>query len=208
MTTSIGPPRYLLPLALVVLVIFCAGSTIGPTYAPCYASLCSEEFFPYPTRVHIAGYYALVASIGCVLFLRATSSSWHAVSTTYLTRRKVPVLQKRISVGGLALATWVLGITVATTGFWVSPELEFWKLRTEALQWADAEVRLAVTGIIGHHCDIILGLLLIPVSRTSILGRVFELHQSTLLYAHKLLAYLLVIAATAHGATTYVSILQ
>ena len=192
-------------LLLILLLVTCAGFTIGLTYAPCFASLCSEEFFGYSTRVHIAGFYSLLASIGCFLFLRANSPWWHSISTTYLTRREVPVLQKRISVGGLALAAWIIGITVATTGFWVTPELDFWALRTDALDWADAQIRLAVTGVIGHHCDILLGLVLIPVSRNSILGRVFELHQSTLLYAHKLLAYLFLLVATAHGAATYVS---
>ena len=200
--------RYSTSLQLVVLIILlvaCAGFTIGLTYAPCFASLCSEDFFPYSTRVHIAGYYGLLASVGCFLLLRAYSPLWHSVSTIYLTKREVPVLKKRISVGGLALALWIVGITLATTAFWVSPELNFWALRTDALHWADAQVRLGVTGIIGHHCDILLGLVIIPVSRNSILGRIFELHQSTLLYAHKLLAYLLLVAVTAHGAATYVS---
>lgn len=192
-------------LLLLAILIVSAGFTVGLTYAPCYASLCSEEFFPFATRVHIAGYYALLASIGSFLFLRVYSPFWKAISSTYLTRRELPILRKRISVGGLALAVWIVGITVATTGFWVDAELNFWALRTDALHWADAQIRLAVTGIIGHHCDILLGLVLIPVSRNSILGRVFELHQHTLLYAHKLLAYLFLVAATAHGAATYVS---
>jgi ferric-chelate reductase len=113
-----------------------------------------------------------------------------------------------------------------TTGFWVGPEAEFWTIRTNALHWADAKVRLVVTGIIGHHIDskcclnentfggcvltflpniiVILGLLLIPVSRNSILGRAFQLHQGVLLYAHKLLAYVFLIGVVAHGAAYYV----
>lgn len=59
--------------------------------------------------------------------------------------------------------------------------------------------------IIGHHADILLGLLLIPVGRNTILGRVFGLHYSTLLYAHKANAYLTVAAVFAHGAAYYVS---
>ena len=191
---------------LLAVLVTCAGVSLGLTYAPCYASLCSEEFFPYATRVHIANFYALLASIGCVLLLRAYSPWWRAVSTTYLTQREVPMLGKRISVGGLTLSFWIVAITVASTGFWLDSEDSFWSLRTNALGWADAQVRLTVTGILGHHCDIVLGLVLLPVSRNSVLGRAFELHQSTLLFAHKLLAYTLMVIVIAHGAATYVSL--
>lgn len=44
----------------------------------------------------------------------------------------------------------------------------------------------------------LLGLVIIPVSRNSILGRVFKVHQSTLLYTHKLFAYLLFVGVVAH----------
>ncbi|KAK3713326.1 hypothetical protein LTR37_008518 [Vermiconidia calcicola] len=188
---------------LLLVLIVSTGLTLGLTYAPCYASLCSEEFFPFETRVHIAVFYALLAITGCFLFLRAWSPWWHAVSTTYVTRKELPVLQKRISVGGLALSVWLLGITLATTPFWLTAEYNFWTLRADGLAWPDAKIRLTVTGIIGHHTDYLLGLVLIPVSRNSVLGRVFELHQSTLLYAHKLIAYTLLAAVVAHGAVYY-----
>lgn len=192
-------------LILVLLLVVSAGFTIGLTYAPCFASLCSEEFFPYATRIHIAGYYAMVASIGVFLLTRAYVSWVRTISSTYVIRRELPILKKRVSLGGLTLSVWIVALTVATTGFWVDPEETFWALRTDPLKWPDAKIRLAVTGIIGHHCDIILGLLVIPVSRNSILGRAFSLHQSTLLYAHKLLAYAFLIVVVAHGGAYYVS---
>ena len=191
---------------LLLVLVLSFGLSLGLTYVPCYASLCSEDFFPDPTRFHVATYFALLASTGCVLLLRAYSPLCNAVSNYHLTRRRLPVLDKRISVGGLCLSLWLVGVTVASTGFWYGPEHSFWGLRADPLRWADAQVRLTVTGIIGHHADILLGLVLIPVSRNSILGRVFEVHQSTLLYAHKLLAYILFVAVSAHGAATYVSL--
>lgn len=196
-------PLYL--LALVLLLVISAGFTIGLTYAPCFASLCSEQFFPWATRVHIAGFYGMVASIGIFLLARAYIPWIHKVSSTYVIRRELPVLRKRISLGGLTLAIWIVALTVASTGFWIDPESNFWSLRTDPLRWPDAKIRLAVTGIIGHHCDILLGLVVIPVSRNSILGRAFSLHQSTLLYAHKLLAYAFLIVVIAHGGAYYVS---
>lgn len=194
-------------LALLILVI-CAGFTLGLTYAPCYSSLCSEDFFPLPTRFHIVTFYGLLASIGAALLLRTYNPQCRSVSEYYLTKQRLPLLDKRISVGGLALTIWTVGITVASTGFWLGPEYSFWELRTRPLRWSDAQTRLTVTGIIGHHADIFLGLVLIPVSRNSVLGRVFALHQSTLLCAHKLIAYGLFIVVLAHGAATYVSTLR
>lgn len=193
-------------LVLGGLLIACTGFTLGLTWAPCYASLCSEDFFPFETRMHIATYYALLASIGFALILRAYSPWWRAASEAYLTKRTVPLLGHRVSWGGLILAFWIVGITLATTGFWLPDELDFWALRTDALEWSEARIRLAVTGLIGHHVDIIIGLVIIPVGRNSILGRVFMVHQSTLLLAHKLLAYLLLVGVFAHGAAYYVRI--
>lgn len=192
-------------LLVLFILLVCAGFTIGLTYAPCYSSLCSEDFFPLPTRFHIVTFFGLLASIGAALLLRTYSPRCRSISEKYLTKRRVPVLDKRISVGGLALAIWIVGITVASTGFWVGPEYSFWGLRAVPLQWPDVQTRLTVTGIIGHHADILLGLVLIPVSRDSVLGRIFALHQSTLLYAHKLIAYILFVAVLAHGTATYVS---
>lgn len=195
-------------LALSLLLLVSAGFTIGLTFAPCFASMCPEQFFPYVTRVHIAAYYAMLASIGVFLLLRAYVPWIHTVSTTYIIKREIPILRKRISLGGLTLAVWIVALTVATTAFWVDAEATFWSLRTDVLHWPDAHVRLAVTGIIGHHCDILLGLVVIPVNRNSILGRAFSLHQSTLLYAHKLLAYAFLIVVIAHGGAYYVSQLR
>jgi hypothetical protein len=192
-------------LALLLLLLVSAGFTIGLTYAPCFASMCPEQFFPSETRIHIAGYYGMIASIGLFLLLRTYVPWVHAVSSTYIIRRELPILKKRISLGGLTLAVWIVALTVASTGYWVEAESNFWSLRTDTLQWPEAKIRLAVTGIIGHHCDILLGLVVIPVSRNSVLGRAFSLHQSTLLYAHKLLACAFLIVVIAHGGAYYVS---
>lgn len=191
-------------LALLVTLIVSAGPTLGLTYAPCYASLCSESYLPYETRIHVITFYSMLASTGCLIFLRATSNKARQASQFYLIQHEVPILRKRISLGGAAVSVWLVGLILATTGFWVQPLLEYWAIRTVPLDWATAKIRLAVTGVIGHHADLLLGLVIIPVSRNSLLGQAFELHQSTLLYAHRLIAYLLFVAALAHGAAYYV----
>ncbi|KAJ4404329.1 hypothetical protein N0V82_010524 [Gnomoniopsis sp. IMI 355080] len=195
--------KYTEIILVVGTLVFCTGLTVGLTYAPCYSSLCTEEFFPYETRLHLAAYFALLASIGCALLLRASSPQCRRASETHLTRKQVPLLDHHITVGGLALGVWIVGITIATTGYWVGPESAFWQAKAKPLAWSEAHLRILITGVIGHHADILLGLLLIPVGRNSILGRVFDLHYSTLLYAHKLIAYLLLVAVFAHGAAYY-----
>jgi ferric-chelate reductase len=192
-------------LLLIALLLLCAGFTIGLTYAPCYASLCTEEFFPHETRVHVASFYAFIASIACLLFLRAYSLSFRRFSEHHLARYEVAILKKRISVGGFLFVFFILVFGIATTVIWVLPEIHFWGIRTNRLNSSAVQIRLVVTGITGHHLDLLVGLLLIPVSRNSILGRVFAVHQSTLLYAHKSLGYLTYIGVFAHGVAAVVS---
>jgi len=111
------------------------GLTLGLTWAPRYASLCSEDFYAYDTHLHVISFYALLASTGCALLLRAYGPVCYSISKYYLTRRQVPVLRTRFSVSGQAFALWSIGITLATTGFWIGPLLDFWALRTTLLRW-------------------------------------------------------------------------
>lgn len=190
---------------LLTILLLSTGLTLGFTYLPCYASLCSESYLPYETRLHIATFYGLLASTGCFLFLTSLSPAARRLSNIYISQKELPLLNKRLTLGGIALTLWILGLVLATTAFWVEPQLSYWERRTGPLDWAEAKLRLAVTGIIGHHADLLLGLVIIPVSRNSIMGRVFAVQQSALLFAHKMLAYLLFVAALAHGAAYYVS---
>jgi ferric-chelate reductase len=102
-------------LLLALLVVVTAGFTLGLTYATCYASLCSEEFFPVEVRLHIASYYALIASIGFALVLRAYTTCCRNLSAIYLTQKPLPVFDKRLSLGGAALIIWILGIVLAVS---------------------------------------------------------------------------------------------
>ena len=192
-------------IILSTVFVLCTAFTIGLTFAPCYASLCTEEFFPRDTRIHVGTYYALIASIVLALYARLYIPACGRLSSTYLTKRDVPVLNARLTVGGLSLAIWIVTVVLVTTAFWVGPEINFWKTRTALTDWADGQLPLVVTGIIGHHADMLLGLLLVPVGRNSLLVRVFGLSYGTLLYTHKLLAYTTVAAVFAHGAAYTVS---
>ncbi|KAK3070347.1 hypothetical protein LTR53_010631 [Teratosphaeriaceae sp. CCFEE 6253] len=186
-------------LSLLLLLLVSAGFTIALTYAPCYASLCSEEFFGLQTRIHIAIYYALIAGIAAALALRACSTKCALISNAYLSNRRLPLINRQVSIGGLSLAICIISVTLLTTPLWIHAELDFWGLRADPLGWTDAKIRLAVTGVLGHHADILIGLVIIPVGRHSLLAEGFNLHQGTLLFAHKLVAYLMVVASLTHG---------
>ncbi|KAK5113377.1 hypothetical protein LTR62_003477 [Meristemomyces frigidus] len=186
-------------LLLFLILTICAALTLGLTWLPCHASLCTETLFPAATRYHIATYYGLLASILLALGLRAWSPVCRRVSSIHLGRREIPVFKKRISVGAVLLVFWILAVTLVTTIFWINPEVNFWEAKAAPFGWDSGHVQLVVTGIVGHHIDFILGLLLLPVGRNSLLVRVFGLSYGTLLYAHKLLAYILIFGTLVHG---------
>lgn len=192
-------------LFLCAVLIVSWALTLGLTWAPCYAQVCPEQYHPLATRMHIVTYYGLLASVIFFSFIRACSHRIRSLSQELLTRREVPVLKRRISVGGLLFSVWLLSVVFATTAFWIKPLIDYWTAKCQPTGWANAISRLVLTGIFAHHADILLGLLLIPVGRNSLLGRAFHLQQHTLLYAHKLIAYLTVLAVLAHAVTYYVS---
>lgn len=138
---------------LIIVLVASAALTIGLTYVPCYSSLCSEEYYPLETRIHIAFYYALLASMGVALCLRAVSPLVRRISETYLYSKELPVFGRRISVGGVAASIWLVGLTLATTGFWLDA-IQFWAERTDPFDWVDGKVRLLVTCVVGHHIGV------------------------------------------------------
>ncbi|KAH7009741.1 ferric reductase like transmembrane component-domain-containing protein [Ilyonectria destructans] len=189
------------PLRAAAIFLFLAvsgGLVFGLTYLPCYATLCPEDYFPLETRLHLGAFYGLLAMTTCMLLLRASSESVRSLSGLHISP-KLPIFGKRITFGGLTISISIILATLATAGFWLPAQLDFWGERTDPLDWTYAKITLTITGVTGHYADILLGLLIIPVSRNSLMGRVFELHHSTLLYAHKLVAYLFLLAGLAHG---------
>lgn len=97
-------------ILLAVLLVACTGFTIGLLYLPCYSSLCSEDFFLIETELHVATNFGLIGSIASFLILRAYSQWWRTLSTTYITQRPIPIFGHRLSIGGLALTVWIVGL--------------------------------------------------------------------------------------------------
>ena len=94
-----------------------------------------------------------------------------------------------------------------STGYWYPAENRYWNRRGEQAHWTQYMYRVTWTGVTGHWCDILIGLTIIPVGRHSVLGQIFNLHTSTLLFAHKLLAYSLFVGALIHGLIYYASLI-
>ena len=187
------------------LLVACAGFSIGLTFVPCYSSMCVEHFYPYQARLHIALYYALLASIAIFLAARLRLKTLSRLSSTYLFNSRIPLLGARLSTGGLLLSVWIGMLTFGSIGYWYTAQYVWWDTRGALVDLHVHMQQVAWTGITGHWIDIWIGLVMIPVSRNSILGRVFQLHVSTMLFFHKILAYALFIGALVHGVLYYVN---
>ncbi|KAF5651377.1 ferric reductase [Fusarium tjaetaba] len=92
-------------------------------------------------------------------------------------------------------------MTFGPTIYWFPTHWDFWGRRLNGLSWVSAKIQLTITGVTGHYADGLLGLLIIPVSRNSLVGQAFSVHRGTLLFAHRIIAYLFSIAVAAHGIT-------
>ncbi|KAH6615399.1 hypothetical protein C7974DRAFT_466351 [Boeremia exigua] len=186
--------------AIVLIPIGFLGLTIGLTYAPCYATVCPEDFLHRETKIHLGTFYLMLAIFGFGLFLQSYFASMRTLCS-YCTPFEIPILRKRLSVGGFLVSVWIIGSTLATTAIWMQPLLDFWGLRTDPLEWTTTKLQLTFTGVTGHYADFLMGLMIIPVSRNSLVGRAFGVHHSTLMAAHKFVSYLFTAAVVAHGVT-------
>lgn len=174
------------------------------TRLPCYATMCPEDYFSFETTAHIGIYYATLLIFGVLLLLRTHVSIIRSFMGHHLANR-IPVVGRRITIGGLLTCFWLVGLTGGLTAIWLPNHLDFWETRTDPVNWLSAKINLTISGVTAHYADILFGLLLIPTSRFSLVGRAFDLHQSTLLFAHKMVSYLFIIATFAHGGAYLVS---
>lgn len=191
--------------ALTIIVVASAALALVLTWLPCYATICSEDYFTFETRLHIAIFYGFLAITGLVFIVRAYSPRLRSLTGSHLLH-ELPIIGRRLTLGGLITFVSILALVGGPTVFWLPAQEKFWGKRADPLDWVSAKIQLTITGVSGHYADILLGLLLIPVSRNSLVGHAFHLHQSTLLLAHKLVSYLFSISVAVHGITYIVSL--
>ncbi|KAF4950144.1 hypothetical protein FSARC_13287 [Fusarium sarcochroum] len=184
--------------ALTFTLAISAGLSIALINVDCYSTFCSEGPFLFETRVHLTVFYAFLSLALCFLLLRANNRKVRHIANIHLVR-ELPLVGKRITLGGLLTSFAILIVTGCSTIYWLPAQNELWGHKTDPLKWASAKLQLTITGVTGHYADILLGLLLLPVSRNSLIGQAFSLHQSTLLFAHKAISYLFSTSVIVHG---------
>ncbi|CAI6337609.1 unnamed protein product [Periconia digitata] len=185
-------------VALFVLLLASAGLTLAFTRFPCYTTICSEDYFLYEVTIHLIVYYVMLTVLSLILFLRTRVTAIQSLMGAHIPGM-LSVVGRTVTLGNILTLTWIVGITATMTALWLPKQLKYWGARTDPFGWASTKIQLAATGVAGHYADILLGLLLLPTSRNSLIGRAFSIHQSTLLFAHKIIAYLFIIASVAHG---------
>ena len=189
---------------IAVLLVICAGFTIGLTFAPCHSSLCVEQWFPSQARIHIAVFYSGISIAAIYLAAWSKSKAIRSVSDRYLFDKPLPLIRLRVSLGGTFLTAWILAVTLATTGYWFPAEDAFWHTKGIDADWAQYMFRVTWAGVTGHWCDILFGLVFLPVGRNSLISNALGVQPSALLLAHKLLAYTLCAFGLIHGLLYYV----
>lgn len=195
---------FLQTVVLIATVLASAAASLVMMHFSCYATMCSEEYFSYETRLHVIIYYGFLSLTLCLFSLHACSYAFRSF-TGFQLLANVPILGERLTLGGFLLCIWISIIAFGPIIYWFPTQWEFWGDRADPLDWMSAKIQLTITGVSGHSADVLLGLLIIPVSRNSLVGQAFSLHHSTLILAHRLVSYLFSIAVAAHGITYIVS---
>ncbi|KAF2222765.1 ferric reductase like transmembrane component-domain-containing protein [Elsinoe ampelina] len=193
----------LLVVSALTLVASC-GLSIGLTYLPCYSAICVEEFFPYNVRIHIASYYTILSLILLSLVLQRTNAKFKRVLNTYVSTRPIPFTAIRLTVGGTLLIGAIALLLGGALGYFIGDQLDFYRARSIAADdTSNGYMRLAAVGFTGHLTDVLMGLIILPISRTSVLSRTLQLSPGSLLTFHQWIGYLFFLAVTLHTVLFY-----
>ncbi|KAF5688572.1 hypothetical protein FDENT_4792 [Fusarium denticulatum] len=191
--------QYLQITALIVATLASAAASLVMMHFSCYATVCPEDYFSYETRLHVIIYYCFLSLTLCLFALRSYSPAVR--SFTNIRPLAGFPLVGQFTLGEAFMTIWILVVAFGPTIYWFPTHWHFWGRRIDSLSWVSAKIQLTITGVAGHYADVLLGLLIIPVSRNSLVGQVFSVHHGRLLFAHRLISYLFSIAVAAHGIT-------
>ena len=199
-THRITPRTCLWPLALSLVVTF--SLSIGLTFRSnhhCYAGTCGEWLFPLQARLHVAIWYAWLSVSVTFLAVRAFRPELRKALAVPLTRRKLPLLVKDVSLGGAIIFLWIIMLYGVVIGVWWQRLHEYFVRRNAHSGISHGGNRLAAIALTGHLCDITMGMVLLPISRHSALASFFKVSVSTTLTNHVLAAYTLFTLVVIHG---------
>ena len=198
--SRITPRTCLWPLAGSLVITF--GLSIGLTFRSdqwCYAATCGESLFPLQARLHVVIWYLWLSISVTVLAIRAFHPEMQKVLARPLMSHKLPLLQRYISVGGLAIGLWIISLYGIVVGVWWIRLRDYFNYRNDVAGIYHGSNQLAAIALTGHMCDITMGMVLLPISRHSALASFFKLSISTTLTNHVLTAYTLFTLVIIHG---------
>ncbi|KAL8848280.1 MAG: hypothetical protein Q9221_006679 [Calogaya cf. arnoldii] len=113
-------------------------------------------------------------------------------------RRKLPVLNRGLTVGAAVMVSWIVTLYAIIVGVWWPQLQEYFVDRSLAGGIQNGGNRLAAIALTGHLCDVTMGMALVPISRHSALASFFQLSVSTTLTLHMLSAYTLFVLVLIH----------
>ena len=198
--SRITPRTCLWPLAASLVITF--GLSIGLTFRSdqwCYAATCGESLFPLQARLHVIIWYLWLSVSVTVLAVRAFHPEMQKALARPLTKYKLPLLGRHISIGGFVMGLWIISLYGIVIGVWWIRLRDYFNYRDNIAGIYHGGDRLAAIAMTGHVCDITMGMVLLPISRHSALASFFKLSISTTLTNHILTAYTLFILVIIHG---------
>ena len=198
--TRITPRTCLWPLAGSLVITFAL--SIGLTFRSnhyCYAGTCGESLFPLQARLHVIIWYAWLSASTTFLAVRAFHPEMQKFLARHITKRKLPLVEKHISIGGSLMVLWIISLYGVVVGVWWIRLRDYFVDRDAAAGIYRGGYQLAAIALTGHVCDITMGMVLLPISRHSALASFFKISVSTTLTNHVLTAYTLFTLVILHG---------
>lgn len=198
--TRITPRTCLWPLAGSLSIAFAL--SIGLTFRSnthCYAATCGEWLFPLQARLHVVVWYVWVSLFVTILAIRAFSPELRRIIQRPLLEKKLPIVHKHITLSGLLVLCWILCLYGTVVGVWWVRLRSYFVDRGAMYGVERGGETLAAVALVGHMCDVTMGMVLIPISRHSALASFFSLSVSTTLTFHMLTAYALFALVLMHG---------
>lgn len=155
----------LLCLWLLLITILCTfGLSYGLTYRSnhhCYAGVCGSWLFPTQARRHVIVWYSWLSISVAFLSLRALVPKVRKF-TSMQTGVWVPLMGKRLTLGGLMLVMWQCVLYGILVGIWWPRLDDYFQERGEGLP---GNALVAFVAQSGHLADVTTGLVLLPVTR-------------------------------------------
>ncbi|KAL9029252.1 MAG: hypothetical protein Q9196_002490, partial [Gyalolechia fulgens] len=151
-------------------------------------------------RLHVVVWYCWISLSVTILAVRAFQPFTASCLQWHLIRGQWTLLGKSVTLSGLLVVLWVLGLYGIITGIWWLRLQDYFVTRGERGEVMNGNTALAAVALTGHYADVTMGMVLLPVARHSALASFFRLSPSTTFAFHMIQAYLLCALVLIHGA--------